>query len=126
MARRHGAEIEIDSELGVGTTVRLSFAALAGAAAVPDESTASRAAPTALRILVVDDDPILLKSLRDALEGDGHEIVTACGGQAGIDLFRAALNDREIFDAVMTDLGMPHIDGRQVAFQAKALARKHP
>ncbi len=54
-----------------------------------DESRVRRAVPTALRILVVDDDPVLLRSLRDALEGDGHKIVTANGGQEGIDLFRA-------------------------------------
>jgi DNA-binding response OmpR family regulator len=38
-----------------------------------------------LRILVVDDDLLLLKSLRDTLEAEGHEVVVADGGQAGID-----------------------------------------
>jgi len=43
-----------------------------------------------LRILIVDDDPALRKSLRDALESDGHATVTANGGQEGIDVFIAA------------------------------------
>jgi len=38
----------------------------------------------------VDDDPLVLKSLRDTLEADGHAVTTADGGQAGIDAFLAA------------------------------------
>jgi DNA-binding response OmpR family regulator len=38
-----------------------------------------------VRILVVDDDLLLFKSLRDTLEAEGHEVVVADGGQAGID-----------------------------------------
>ena len=41
--------------------------------------------PRRLRILVVDDDPVLSRSLQDALETDGHALETALGGQAGID-----------------------------------------
>jgi PAS domain S-box-containing protein len=114
MVRRHGAKIDIESAPARGTTVRLSFDAPVSAPASA-LSTAAHAMLTPLRILVVDDDPLLLKSLRDTLEGDGHTIVTAHGGQDGIDLFRTALNDKQPFDAVMTDLGMPHVDGRQVA-----------
>jgi PAS domain S-box-containing protein len=126
MVRRHGAEIEIESALGRGTTVRLSFAAAPSTTAAPAQSTAVHAVPAALRILVVDDDPLLLKSLRDALEGDGHTVVAANGGQDGIDLFRSALNDQQTFDAVVTDLGMPYVDGRQVAGFVKAASSSTP
>jgi PAS domain S-box-containing protein len=126
MVRRHGAEIDVESALGLGTTVRLSFAVPASATAAPAQSTAVHAVPVALRILVVDDDPLVLKSLRDALEGDGHTIVAANGGQEGIDLFRSALKDQQTFDAVMTDLGMPYVDGRQVAGFVKAASASTP
>ena len=56
----------------------------------PRPAPAAPATPTRLRILLVDDDPLLIKSLRDILETDGHAVVTASGGQAGIDAFRAA------------------------------------
>lgn len=113
--QRHGATIEIESELGRGTTVRLSFDVPTGASAAPTLTTAARAVPRGLQILVVDDDPVLLKSLRDTLTGDGHMIVAANGGREGIDLFRAALDNKHTFDAVLTDLGMPYVDGREVA-----------
>jgi CheY-like chemotaxis protein len=73
-----------------------------------------------LRILVVDDDPLLLKSLQDTLEVDGHEVTTASGGHAGIQAFHAAEERDERFSVVITDLGMPHIDGRKVANAVKS------
>ena len=75
--------------------------------------------PPRLRILSVDDDPLLIKSLRDALEADGHAVVTANGGQEGIDAFRAAEKADEHFAVVITDLGMPYVDGRKVASAIK-------
>ena len=63
----------------------------------------------------------MLKSLRDALENDEHEVVTAEGGQAGIDEFAAALEGGKRFDVVITDLGMPYVDGRKVATRLRQL-----
>jgi PAS domain S-box-containing protein len=113
--QRHSGDIEIESALGRGTTIRLNFTA--APAVVPPSTPAPSADPVPknLRILVVDDDPLLLKSLYDTLMGDGHTIVTADGGQQGIDAFAAALATQETFDVVVTDLGMPYLDGRQVA-----------
>jgi CheY-like chemotaxis protein len=68
-----------------------------------------------LRVLLVDDDPMLLKSLRDTLEGDGHLVTAADGGQRGIDTCIAAQENGAPFDIVITDLGMPYVDGRKVA-----------
>ena len=73
-----------------------------------------------MRILIIDDDPLLLKSLRDALETDGHEVVSANGGQAGIDAFVESHAEGRPFPVVITDLGMPHVDGRKVASTIKA------
>jgi PAS domain S-box-containing protein len=119
--QRHSADIEIESAVGQGTTVRLRFPMpLAPAAAA-----ASSIVPTAVppqRILIVDDDPLVLKSLRDALESDGHTVLTADGGQAGIDAFRAELARGDPFPIVITDLGMPYVDGRKVSNAVKTSA----
>jgi DNA-binding response OmpR family regulator len=109
MAQRHRATLEIDSALGHGTTIRLRFPATentssAAKALVQTEPTQS------LRILVVDDDTLLSQSLSTALRSDGHTVTVADGGQAGIDTFQPGR-----FDLVITDLGMPYVDGRQVA-----------
>jgi len=126
MVRRHSADIDIRSMVGLGTTVRLSFPRQS--ASIPPAGEPAAAAPSlpCLRILVVDDDPLLLKSLRDTLEGDGHEVTTANGGQSGIDDFRAALEQGAAFDVVISDLGMPYVDGRRVASSIKDLSPATP
>jgi PAS domain S-box-containing protein len=124
MAQRHSAELEILSELGKGTTMRLSF--LEAATGVPKHSHEPALPPKRLRILVVDDDPMLLKSLRDALEQDGHTITVADGGQAGIDTFAATQKHGEHFAVVITDLGMPYVDGRRVAAAIKSMSAVTP
>jgi DNA-binding response OmpR family regulator len=79
-----------------------------------------------LRILFVDDDPFLTESLRSTLEEDGHRVIVADGGQAGIDAFHSARHTLVPFDIVITDLGMPHVDGRQVAASVRAAAPGTP
>ena len=126
VVQRHGAEIEIESLVRKGTTVRLTFLAADSPTAGAVHPPTSNAMPSRVRILVVDDDPMLVKSLRDTLEGDGHVVVTANGGQEGIDSFRLAQNKGEAFAVVITDLGMPYVDGSKVASAIKAAAPSTP
>jgi DNA-binding response OmpR family regulator len=126
MAQRHRAGLEVESEPGAGTTMRLVFRAGDGAPALDSRSEARGTPANRLRILVVDDDPFLLEPLRTALREEGHDVTAADGGQAGIDAFRTALHRREPFDIVITDLGMPHVDGRQVAATVRAASPSTP
>ncbi|HEV2695666.1 MAG TPA: ATP-binding protein, partial [Verrucomicrobiae bacterium] len=124
--RRHGGEIEIESKPGQGTTMRISFPVPAAAPVTDGKHVPVPAVPLRQRILVVDDDPLLIKSLRDTLETDGHLIVAASAGQEGIDLFRKAHTGGEPFAVVITDLGMPYVDGRQVSAEVKKLSPNTP
>jgi signal transduction histidine kinase/ActR/RegA family two-component response regulator/HAMP domain-containing protein len=126
IARRHHAEIEIESAPGAGTTMRLKFPAPASPLEAEENPPETVKLPPRMRILIVDDDPLLIKSLRDTLESDGHQIIAATGGQEGIDIFRKAHEAREPFAAVITDLGMPYVDGRQVAATIKGLSPATP
>ena len=126
IARRHNADIEINSAPGEGTTMRLIFPVPTEAVADDQKSAAPVSVPTRLRILIVDDDPLLIKSLRDTLETDGHAIVAANGGQDGIEAFRKSREDGEPFAVVITDLGMPYVDGRQVSSTIKNLSPATP
>jgi signal transduction histidine kinase/ActR/RegA family two-component response regulator/HAMP domain-containing protein len=126
MVQRHSAELEVDSTPGQGTTFRVTFpAAHMDAPATPHVPTPQQAAHR-LRILLVDDDPVLIKSLEDILTADGHQVVAAHGGQAGIDTFTTASRSTARFSLVITDLGMPHIDGRRVAAAVKAASPTTP
>src|SRR5262249_34326445 len=123
MSQRHNAEIQIDSAPGKGTSVRLPFpeSAIAVAARAPAITVPGQP----LRTLIIDDDPLLIGALMETLETDGHFVTPAAGGQEGIDTFSAAPKG-EPFDVVITDLGMPYVDGRKVSASIKALSPETP
>jgi PAS domain S-box-containing protein len=126
IVQRNNGAIDIESAPGQGTTVRLRFL-VAGVTGSRPESPARRLAPPPpLRILVIDDDPLVAEALRDTLEKDGHRVMTAERGEAGLEMFRAARSRQETFDLVFTDLGMPHVDGCRVASAVKAESASTP
>ncbi len=127
MAQRHGATFEVESEPGVGTTMRMHLSAERGriargrrgsgrnrsgrAHADPGRSTTIRCCSN---------------SMRETLESDGHSVTVADGGQLGIDAFIAGERRSQPFDVVITDLGMPYVDGRQVAAAIRATSPRTP
>ena len=123
---RHSADIEIDSKPGSGTTVRLVFPVPRTTIGESRRPTISAADMPSLNLLAVDDDPMLARSLRDALVSEGHRVTTADSGQSGIDLFRDACERGAPYDVVITDLGMPHVDGRAVARAVKQASPATP
>jgi signal transduction histidine kinase len=126
MAQRHGAALEIDSKPGGGTTMRLLFPVSAVASGSTARVQVLRMPSCSLRLLIVDDDAVLHESLRNTLTEDGHCVTVAHGGQAGIDAFHRAQQTPEPFDVVITDLGMPYVDGRQVIDSVRATAPRTP
>jgi signal transduction histidine kinase/ActR/RegA family two-component response regulator len=123
--QRHGGDIEIESAIGKGTLMRLRLAAATGAKA---RGTGQQEAlpRRRLKLLIIDDDPILLRSLRDVLEQDGQFVTSAPDGASGIAAFEAARSEGKGFDAVITDLGMPGLDGRRVASAIKQASPATP
>lgn len=124
MVQRHNARIAIASKPGIGTEVSLHFPILSdpivGNVPVPLR------VPRPLRILIIDDDPTLLSALCNILELDGHHVTQVDGGQAGIDCFIAAQAGQANFELVITDLGMPYVDGRKVAEAIRQHASEVP
>ncbi|MGH8262353.1 MAG: response regulator [Steroidobacteraceae bacterium] len=125
MARRHDAVLDIDSEPGRGTTISLTFR-IADAPARSVGRPAAKQIVRPQRILVIDDDPLLIESLCATLEGDGHVVTAVDGGQKGIDAYSAARARGEPFGIVITDLGMPYVDGRKVATAIKTASPATP
>jgi len=110
---RHSGQIDIQSELGHGTIIRLILPIRRLPGADPVDPT-NDGASLPLNILCIDDEPLLRELLKEILEREGHRVSLADGGQSGVDEFRAAASGHHPFDVVLTDLGMPYFDGRQV------------
>jgi two-component system response regulator PilR (NtrC family) len=72
---------------------------------------------SAARVLVVDDEKSMRDLLAITLERAGHEVALADGGEAAVDAIR-----RDTFDAIITDLRMPRVDGLEVLRAAKDLS----
>ncbi len=129
MAQRHSADLQIDSATMEGTTVRFVFAGALSATDAPKHLRTNVQPLSLLHVLVVDDDPLIIEALREILQRDGHRVSTADGGQAGIDTFLNTHTHHAAnagIDVVVTDLGMPYIDGRRVAAAIKAAAPTTP
>lgn len=73
--------------------------------------------PPAVRVLVVDDDPALCGSLKRFL-ARRYDVAIAANGREGLELLA-----RQPFDAVVSDVDMPVMDG--LAFRAE-IRRRHP
>lgn len=74
-----------------------------------------------MRVLVVEDDPDLLRQLKTALSDTGYAVDTAEDGEDG-----HFLGDTEPYDAVVLDLGLPVVDGISVLERWRAADRKMP
>lgn len=125
--QRHEGKIEVESQLGRGTTMRLLFPATEDySPVVPRSEPLTVTPPPPLKILHIDDDPSMRKLVKQMLESDGHSVEVADGGHAGLEAFHCAEERSEPFDLVITDLGMPHVDGNEVTRRVKKRSPSTP
>jgi signal transduction histidine kinase/ActR/RegA family two-component response regulator len=113
--RRHEGIVEVESEVGRGTSFRIRLPVARGAIKAPPTAELPNLAiaPARLsqtKILVVDDEEYVRDLLRDILEKEGCEVVLAEGGHEALSLF-----EKERCDAIFTDVGMPEMSGWELA-----------
>ncbi len=105
-----GGEISFTSEPGAGTTFRVVLPAAEASVEEAHPPERQAAAPaTRGRILIVDDEPLLLRAMSDLL-ASAHDVVVAQSGRQALDLLRS---DRA-FDVVVADLMMADVNGMEL------------
>ncbi len=129
IVQRADGFMEIHSEPEKGTTVSLYFPVPAtnepAVGSITNISADSNNAG-AFNLLLVDDDPNVLAALTAILEMSGHQVHAAGSGALAAQLFNEAARKGNAFDAVITDLGMPEMDGKELAEMIKSLSPSTP
>ena len=116
-ARQSNGHATIDSRIGQGTTVRLYLPRHQGEHAVPHAAAVKAAehAATGETVLVVEDEPVVRGVILEMLAEQGYRTLQAFDGPSGLKILRG----RERIDLLVTDVGLPGINGRQLADQAR-------
>ncbi len=119
--QRHDGGLEIQSEVSRGTSVTVSLP-MEKECCPPEPAKPVPVANGVLRILVVEDEPLVREVLTVYLAEDKHNIVTANDGRDGVEKFRSA----GAFDLVLTDRAMPEMNGDALAREIKRIQPGQP
>ena len=126
-AQQSGGTLRIDSEIGTGTRVEiwLPRATSDGEAQLKEDGKAAEIvpAPSALRVLLVDDHAGARITTAALLQDLGHDVVEAADGPRMLDLLRAA---PDCFDLIVSDYAMPLISGAEGIRQAREICADIP
>ena len=119
LAAQSGGAMRLDSRPSEGTRVELwlpvSTSAGAAHAVMPANGFAGPGSPS--RVLVVDDDPLIVASTAAILEDLGHEVIEASSASHALDTLRLNAN----VDVVITDHAMPGMTGSELARQIRQI-----
>jgi PAS domain S-box-containing protein len=116
---RYRGKVAISSKAGEGTTVKLCFPYLHEVEPKFPEPPELSAEPCPLHILYVENEPTVQAVTRKMLEKDGHQVVVAGDGKTALAALFYKQQQNRPFDLVITDLGMPFMNGYELMSQIK-------
>ncbi len=113
IVKEHGGDIRVYSEVGKGTAFHVYLPLLENGKDNKRAGALIRKYPTGCeRILLVDDEEIIVRVEQKMLERLGYQITVRTGSLDALDAFRANPGD---YDLVISDMGMPDMTGMQLA-----------
>lgn len=124
----HQAKIECETEPGKGTLFTIYFKPAQVEEQVTQQEISNQSEEgeggegkwSSLRILLVDDEEIILEVTKEALEEKGFEVLVADSGDSALELVK---NSGEL-DLIILDLGLPGMSGEQVLKEILAICPK--
>ncbi len=119
--KRFGGEIEVESQVGSGTTFTIILPVAQGGREETIDLSHSLQTGKPLQILVIDDEDTVREVLSKMLSRANHQVTAARDGEEGLSLFQ-----ERTFDMVLTDLGMPGMSGWEVCKKIKEIRPSIP
>jgi PAS domain S-box-containing protein len=110
-ARQSGGHARIYSEVGLGTTVTLFLPRARGRAYMGLQSASDYPAGLGETVMIVEDDPSVRMFVTEVLQDIGYRTIEATEAQTAIPLLQA----KGAIDLLVTDVGLPGLNGRQLA-----------
>jgi two-component system cell cycle sensor histidine kinase/response regulator CckA len=123
IVRSHEGAIEVESQKGAGTRVRVFFPVPAENAQVVQPPAGAREAPGEGFVLLVDDEQNVRRSTELLLRDFGFDVVAVADGAEAINVFRA---EAARLDAVLLDLSMPRMDGFETLKELRRISADVP
>lgn len=122
-ARQSEGYLKIESQLGEGSRICIHLPRYLGDAEPPEVAELSTSAPqtvaplmTSETVLLVEDEPLIRELVCEVLTELGFKVLQAPDGLAGLEM----LQDERAIDLLITDIGLPGMDGRELAEYAAA------
>ena len=112
--KQSGGHVNVYSEPGQGTTVRIYLPRYVGPLAAVSEADSNafdKVRGSGVSVLLAEDDADVRRFTADALAELGHRVKAVDNGQSAL----ACLADGEDFDLLLTDVVLPGLDGRELA-----------
>lgn len=108
--KNHGGYINVYSEPGLGTTVRLYLPKAEGKVQEKRRDTVMKERPKKGIVLIIDDEEVMRELGKDILEAYDYEVLLAIHGNEGVRIFN---ENKDNIDLVILDMVMPEKGGRQ-------------
>lgn len=125
MMQRHEGTIQIESTRSIGTCVKLTFP-LRKPVSSAEKRVRKHRDKRSVKVLCIDDDPPIQELLDVCLTHFGHQVAVATSGKQGLEMFRLAQAKKQPYEVVITDMGMPDLDGYQVVDALSGESRHTP
>jgi signal transduction histidine kinase/CheY-like chemotaxis protein len=112
---RHQGALKISANSPTGTIVELTFPIKNERVVATREASDGSSAPESLKVLVVDDEPMLRMVVEEMLSAEGHSAISADGGPEASELILEHMKSGDPFNVIITDIEMPKLNGRMLA-----------
>ena len=122
--KKHNGNLQINSEYGKGTTVKISLPALPRSEASDQSQSTTHKPITSMSVLIMDDDEIVRSSMQLMLEDCGHQVTAAKHGEECLKAYKKGLNEKKYFDVIILDLTIS--GGKGGIWTLEQILKLHP